>query len=59
MNKAEQDLTRVLQYMQEHALKLSRRARDYLLKEFPSLGEEITKTSEDQKENSKQKPGQD
>jgi hypothetical protein len=46
MKDAEQDLVRVLKFMQDHAIKLSGRSRDFLLKEFPSLKDEIEKAAQ-------------
>jgi hypothetical protein len=53
MKGAEQDLVRVLKFMQDNTIKLSRRSRDYLLKEFPSLKDEIEKTAQERKETTK------
>jgi hypothetical protein len=53
MKDGEKDLERVLKYMQDHAIKLSRRSRDFLLKEFPSLKDKIEKAAQEKKESSK------
>jgi hypothetical protein len=51
MRDAEQDLVRVLKFMQYHRIKLSPRSRDFLLKELPSLKDEIGTAAQEKKEN--------
>ena len=50
MNDAEQALVRVLKFMQDHGISLSRRSKDFLLNEFPSLKDEIEATAKERKE---------
>lgn len=53
MKNPEQDLAQVLKFMRDHSLKLSRRSKEFLLKEFPGLSDEIIITAQEKLENSK------